>query len=183
MWVGMQDVANLMKVIYACDSSWGIREGLRTLGDPAEGSYKGQGQESVVNWKEQLQVDLGSAVFQGETPLPENQAPFEKSKRIFLLVCHKSLNELCLHPSPRMCWKGDGSSRDICPHPHFQVVSWPAEPGRCRESPVALQGRQLPCAAQRDQPPRLLLVPQVRPQPLEEQRGTVLHTFNCHAFG
>lgn len=48
--------------------------------------------------------------------------------------------------------------------PLHQVVSRASEPGRCREPPLALQGRQLPRAAQRDQPPGLLPVPQVRPR-------------------
>uniref|UniRef100_A0A7N9D0T4 Src homology 2 domain containing transforming protein D n=1 Tax=Macaca fascicularis TaxID=9541 RepID=A0A7N9D0T4_MACFA len=45
----------------------------------------------------------------------------------------------------------------------LQVVSWPPEQGGCREPPVPLQGRQLPSAAQRDQPPGLLLVSQEQP--------------------
>lgn len=76
----------------------------------------------MLNWKEQLQVDLGSAPSQGEPCLPENQAPLEKPKGICLTCLpgrHKSLKELCLHPAPGRVGKGDCPSGDLSPPPRW----------------------------------------------------------------
>lgn len=95
---------------------------MRTPGHSAEGGCKDQSQGYMLNWREKVQVDLGLPDSQRDPCLPENQVPLEKSKGICLPClpgCHKSLNELCLHPAPGCVGRGIAFRRHLSPPPRW----------------------------------------------------------------